>query len=61
MGLRGFSETREANSDTMLSRGLLLLHFISLPASNFGGPKVRDHWEDLGIGGRIKLSCTLGR
>jgi len=21
-----------------------------------GGPKVRDHWEDLGIGGRITLS-----
>jgi hypothetical protein len=26
-----------------------------------GGPKVRDHSEDLGVGGRIKLSCTLGR
>jgi hypothetical protein len=26
-----------------------------------GGPKVRDHWEDLGIGGRITLSCTLER
>jgi hypothetical protein len=24
-----------------------------------GGPKVRDHWEDLGIGGRITLSQTL--
>jgi hypothetical protein len=23
-----------------------------------GGPKVRDHWEDLGVGGRIILSCT---
>jgi hypothetical protein len=21
-----------------------------------GGPKVRDHWDDLGIGGRITLS-----
>jgi hypothetical protein len=21
-----------------------------------GGPKARDHWEDLGIGGRITLS-----
>jgi hypothetical protein len=20
-----------------------------------GGPKVRDHWEDLGVGGRITL------
>jgi hypothetical protein len=23
-----------------------------------GGPKVRDHWEDLGVGGRIRY--TLG-
>jgi hypothetical protein len=27
----------------------------------FGGPKVRDHWEDLGVGGRIILRWTLGR
>jgi len=26
-----------------------------------GSPKVRDHWEDLGIGERITLSWTLGR
>jgi hypothetical protein len=26
-----------------------------------GGPKRRDHWEDLGIGGRKTLRCTLGR
>jgi hypothetical protein len=26
-----------------------------------GGPKVRDHWEDLGIGGSIILRWTLGR
>jgi hypothetical protein len=26
-----------------------------------GGPKVRDHWEDLGVGGRIKLERTLVR
>jgi hypothetical protein len=27
----------------------------------FGGLKVRDHWEDLGIGGRITLRLTLRR
>jgi hypothetical protein len=26
-----------------------------------GSPKVRDHWEDLGVGGNITLSWTLGR
>jgi hypothetical protein len=26
-----------------------------------GGLKLRDHWEDLGIGGRITLRWTLGR
>jgi hypothetical protein len=26
-----------------------------------GGPNVRDHWEDLGVGGRITLNWTLGR
>jgi hypothetical protein len=26
-----------------------------------GSPKVRDHWEDLGVGGRITLSWTLER
>jgi hypothetical protein len=26
-----------------------------------GGPKGRDHWEDLGIGRRITLRLTLGR
>jgi hypothetical protein len=26
-----------------------------------GSPKVRDHWEVLGVGGRITLSWTLGR
>jgi hypothetical protein len=25
------------------------------------GLKVRDHWEDLGIGGRITLRWTLGK
>jgi hypothetical protein len=26
-----------------------------------GGPKERDHWKDLGVGGRITLRGTLGR
>jgi hypothetical protein len=26
-----------------------------------GGPKVRDNWEDLGVGGKVTLSWTLGR
>jgi hypothetical protein len=26
-----------------------------------GGPKRRDHWEDLGVSGRITLRSTLGR
>jgi hypothetical protein len=26
-----------------------------------GGPKAKDHWEDLGVGGRITLRWTLGR
>jgi hypothetical protein len=26
-----------------------------------GGPKTRDHWEDLGVSGRITLRWTLGR
>jgi len=26
-----------------------------------GCPKARDHWEDLGVGGRITSRWTLGR
>jgi hypothetical protein len=26
-----------------------------------GRPKARDHWEDLGVGGRTTLRWTLGR
>jgi hypothetical protein len=27
----------------------------------FGSPNVRDHWEDLDLGGNIKTRWTLGR
>jgi hypothetical protein len=27
----------------------------------FRGPKARDHWEEVGVGGRITLRWTLGR
>jgi hypothetical protein len=26
-----------------------------------GSPKARDHWEDIGVGGRISISWILGR
>jgi hypothetical protein len=26
-----------------------------------GRPELRDHWEDLSVGGRITLRWTLGR
>jgi hypothetical protein len=26
-----------------------------------GSPKTKGHWEDLSVGGRIILKCTLGR
>jgi hypothetical protein len=26
-----------------------------------GSPKARDHWEDLGVGGKIAIIWTLGR
>jgi len=26
-----------------------------------GGPKARNHWEDLRVGGRVTLKWTLGR
>jgi hypothetical protein len=32
-----------------------------LQSFGWGGPKVGDHWEDLGAGGRITLRWTLGR
>jgi hypothetical protein len=27
----------------------------------WGGPKARDHWKEVGVGGRITLRWTLGR
>jgi hypothetical protein len=38
-----------------MGRGELFIGFW------FGGPKVRDHWVDLGVGGRMTLSWTVGR
>jgi hypothetical protein len=32
-----------------------------LTGFGLGGPKAGDHWEDLGVGGRITLRWTLGR
>jgi hypothetical protein len=28
---------------------------------SLGGPKLRDQWEDLGVGGKITLRWILGR
>jgi len=28
---------------------------------SLGGPKARDHWAGLGVGGRITLTWTFGR
>jgi hypothetical protein len=36
-------------------RGEVLIRFL------LGGPKARDHREDLGVGGRITLKWTLGK
>jgi hypothetical protein len=42
-------------SVTKWGRGKVIIGFW------FGGLKGRDHWEDLGVGGRITLRRTLGR
>jgi hypothetical protein len=34
---------------------------VPLILSVFGGPKVKDYWKDLGVGGRIILKWTLER
>jgi hypothetical protein len=46
---------RWAGHVACMGRGQVLTRF------RLGGPKVRDHWEDLGVGGRITLRWTLGR
>jgi hypothetical protein len=46
---------RWAGHMTCMGRGEVFTGFW------LGGLKVRDHWEDLGIGGRVTLSQTLGR
>jgi hypothetical protein len=46
---------RWAGHVTRMGRGEVLTGFL------LGGPKARDHWEDLDVGGRITLRWTLGR
>jgi hypothetical protein len=45
---------RWAGHVARMERGELLTGF------RLGGPKVRDHWKNVGVGGRITLSRTLG-
>jgi hypothetical protein len=47
--------TRWAGHMASIGRGEVLTGFY------FGGPMGRDHWEDLGVGGRITLRWTLRR
>jgi hypothetical protein len=46
---------RWAGHVAFMGRGEVFTEF------QLGGPKGRDHWEDLGIGGRITLKCILER
>jgi hypothetical protein len=46
---------RWAGHVARMERGEVLTGFC------LGGPKARDHWKDLGVGGRITLKLTLGR
>jgi hypothetical protein len=38
-----------------MGRGEMLIGFW------LGGPKAREHWEDLGVGGKITLKLALRR
>jgi hypothetical protein len=46
---------RWAGHVARMGEGEVLTGFFLL-----GGPKARDHWEDLGVGGRITLRWTWG-
>jgi hypothetical protein len=46
---------RRAGNVARMGRGEVFTGFW------LGGPKERDHWEDLGVSGRITLSWNLGR
>jgi hypothetical protein len=48
--IRGRLDTRHERG-----RGVVFIGFW------LGSPKSRDHWEDLGIGGRITIKRTFGR
>jgi hypothetical protein len=49
------SRMRWAGHVARMERGEVLTGFC------LGGPKARDHWEDLGVCGRITLKWALGR
>jgi hypothetical protein len=46
---------RWAGHVALMGRGEVFTGFL------LGGPKVRDQWEDLGVGGRITLRWILRR
>jgi hypothetical protein len=46
---------RRARHVARMGRGEVLTGFW------LGSSEARDHWEDVGVGGRITLSWTLGR
>jgi len=46
---------RWAGHVALMRRGNVFTEF------QLGSPKLRDHWEDLGVGGSIIISWALGR